>query len=78
MYLLKAYVTNASLNVNRPFTYAYDQPVEKYCRVKVLFHNAANTAIVIECTYTEQNKEELKGELGFEIQDIIEPEESGK
>ena len=52
MYLLDVYVTNASLNVNRTFTYACNQEVEKYKRVKVSFHNAYNLALVVNCIYT--------------------------
>ena len=72
MYLLSVYVTNASLNVNRPFTYVSSIPVEKYCRVKVFFHKAENIAIVVDSKYTELNKEELKQEMGYEVLDILE------
>ena len=72
MHLLSVYVTNASLNVNRPFTYCSEAAVEKYCRVKVVFHMAANTAIVVDCKYTDKDKDELKEELGYDLLDIIE------
>ena len=71
MYLLSVYVTNASLNVNRPFTYGSAFSVEKYCRVKVFFHKAENTAIVVDCKYTDKSTEELKEEFGYEILPII-------
>ena len=66
MYLLEVYVTNATLNINRPFTYLSDQKVSLYCRVKVRFHNADNLAIVSSCKYTDQDIEQLKTELGYE------------
>ena len=52
MYLLEVYVTNAALNVNRPFTYLSETKVDLYCRVRVKFHNGDNLAIVydIGCT----------------------------
>ena len=74
MYLLQVYVTNASLNVNRPFTYLSECPVERFCRVKVQFHESYNVAIVISCEFTDKSKEELEEEKGFEllkIQEII-------
>ena len=66
MYLLEAYVTNASLNVNRPFTYLSNEEVEVFCRVKVLFHNASTQAIVTECTYTDETIDQIKERLGYE------------
>ena len=72
MYLIEVYVTNASLNVNRPFTYIYDQLIEKYCRVRVLFNRSENTAIVSRCIYTDKNEGELKEELGYAPLKIIE------
>lgn len=72
MYLIEVYVTNASLNVNRPFTYIYKQAIEKYCRVKVLFNRSANTAIVSDCRYTEKDSDELKSELGYTPLEIVE------
>ena len=66
MYLLEVYVTNATLNINRPFTYLSDQKISLYCRVKVRFHNADNLAIVSSCKYTDQDIEQLKTELGYE------------
>ncbi len=71
MYLIEVYVTNASLNVNRPFTYRSDMPIRKYCRVKVLFHKAINYGIVSGCTYTDKNVDQLNKEAGYEMQPII-------
>ncbi|MBQ6493812.1 MAG: primosomal protein N' [Erysipelotrichaceae bacterium] len=72
MYLLEVFVTNASLNVNRAFTYCHDRPIEKYCRVKVFFHEADNVGLVISCTFTDERAEELEERLGFEVLNIKE------
>lgn len=72
MYLIEAYVTNASLNVNRPFTYIYSEPIERFCRIKVLFHNAENAAIVSACRYTDQSREEVEQEMGYRLLDVLE------
>ncbi|MBR4421315.1 MAG: hypothetical protein IKS69_02155, partial [Erysipelotrichaceae bacterium] len=72
MYLIEAYVTNASLNVNRPFTYVSDIPVEKYCRIKVIFNHAPNTALVSDCRYTDKTKEQLEEEFGYSLSEVIE------
>ena len=72
MYLTEVYVTNASLNVNRPFTYYSKQEIEKFCRVKVMFHKALNQAIVSDCVYTEKTPEEIGKELGYKVEEIAE------
>ncbi|MBQ1533958.1 MAG: primosomal protein N' [Erysipelotrichaceae bacterium] len=72
MYLIEVYVTNASLNVDRPFTYYSDAPVKKFCRVKVEFHHAPNHAIVSGCRYTDKDIQEIKVELGFEPLPVLE------
>ena len=36
MYLIEIYVTNASLNVNHPFTYWYEEDIERYLGLNVL------------------------------------------
>ena len=72
MYLIEVYVTNASLNVNRPFTYIYKRAIEKYCRVKVLFNRSENTAIVSDCRYTEKDIDELRNELDYTPLEIVE------
>lgn len=74
MYLCEVYVTNASLNVNKTFTYFSDIKIEKYCRVKLKFHKAINNAIVINCEYVDKTIEEINEELGYKllpIEDVI-------
>jgi len=72
MYLLQVYVTNASLNINRPFTYISDEKIEPFCRVKIYFHKAVNNGIVAECEYTDKDLTELKEEMGYEPLKILE------
>ncbi|MBQ2657418.1 MAG: primosomal protein N' [Erysipelotrichaceae bacterium] len=72
MYLIEVYVTNASLNVDRPFTYYSEVPVTRFCRVKVEFHHAPNHAIVSGCRHTDKNLQEIKKELGFEPLPVLE------
>ncbi|MBQ2510166.1 MAG: primosomal protein N', partial [Erysipelotrichaceae bacterium] len=72
MYLVEVYVTNASLNVNRPFTYLSETPIRRFCRVKVIFHHAENAAIVSDCRYTASDREELRQEYGYEMLNILE------
>ncbi|MBQ6334709.1 MAG: primosomal protein N' [Erysipelotrichaceae bacterium] len=71
MYLVEVYVTNASLNVNRPFTYCCDNEINKYCRVKVFFHKAPNLAIVSDCSYTDKDLKTLEEELGYKLGRVI-------
>ena len=72
MYLLEVYVTNANLNVNKPFTYLSDEKVDKYVRVKVSFHNSDNIALVSNCTYTDLSYEQLIDKYGYKILKIKE------
>ena len=72
MYLLQVYVTNASLNINRPFTYISDEKIDPFCRVKIYFHKAVNNGIVAECEYTDKDLTELKEEMGYEPLKILE------
>ena len=72
MYLIQAYVTNASLNINRPFTYIYQNNIDRYTRIKVSFNNSLNVALVVDSTYTDKTKTELEEELGFKISEVIE------
>ncbi|MBQ6559575.1 MAG: primosomal protein N' [Erysipelotrichaceae bacterium] len=72
MYLIEVYVTNSSLNVNRPFTYVYDKPLQKYVRVKVLFNRSQNIAIVVSCKETDKTREEIDRSFGFKVREITE------
>ena len=72
MYLIEIYVTNASLNVNHPFTYYFDEEIEKYKRVKVSFAKKTILGIVVNCNYTDKTLNEIKAEKGYELLKIIE------
>ncbi|MDO4940218.1 MAG: primosomal protein N' [Erysipelotrichaceae bacterium] len=72
MYLVEVYVTNASLNVNYPFTYYADKQILKFVRVKVSFHNKKTGAIVSNCIYSSKNYEELCDEKGYKLLPILE------
>ena len=72
MYLIELYVTNASLNINHPFTYISDREVDIFKRVKVIFHKSENIGLVISCEYTNKNEIELKEEYGYELLKINE------
>lgn len=71
MYLLEVYVTNANLNVNKPFSYCSDVPVALYKRVKVFFNNAYNMALVVNC-FVLNDKEQYETEKGYKLLKIIE------
>ena len=71
MYLVEVYVTNASLNVNYPFTYYSEYKIDKYVRVNVSFHNAKTNAIVSNCFYTDKTIEKINEEKGYRLLKII-------
>lgn len=74
MYLLEVYVTNASLKVNKPFTYCSFEFVAKFCRVRVRFNGQLTSAIVVNYQNVDKSLDELSAELGFipnEIIDVI-------
>lgn len=71
MYLIEAYVTNASLNVNRPFTYYSDVEVDVFTRIKVRFAHSFTSAFVVKCEAYEYSLEKLQREYPYQIQKII-------
>ena len=70
MYLVNVLVTNASLNVNQLFSYYYDEYIEPYKRVEVIFSRAKNKAIVISCESINDLKKKEE-ELGFKLLKIV-------
>ena len=64
-------MTNASLNVNHPFTYLSDVEIQKYVRVKVIFARANTSAIVSNCTYCDDVKA-YEEKCGYKLNKIIE------
>ena len=71
MYLVEVYVTNASLNVNYPFTYYSENEIKKYVRVNVHFGKGYTNAIVSDCYLTNKTLKEINTEKGFKLQPII-------
>jgi len=74
MYIIEAYVTNAALAVDKPFSYYYDEEIALYTRIKVNFNNRSNVALVVGCKEVEKEKEEIEAELGFKllkVQEVI-------
>lgn len=71
MYLLEVYVTNASLNINYPFTYYSDEKIEKYVRVKIYFSNSFTTGLVANCEYSALAKAEYERQKGFKLLPIV-------
>lgn len=71
MYLIEIYVTNATLNINHPFTYYYDVDIERYKRVNVIFAKSENIGIVFNSTYTDKPLEEIEAEYGYKLNKII-------
>lgn len=71
MYLLDVYVTNASLNINRTFTYLSDYEVKRGVRVNVLFNKKKTMAFVYNVFSKEKSKEELESECGYKLNYIL-------
>lgn len=71
MFLIEAYVTNASLTINKPFIYYSDIDIQKYVRIKVKFNKSFCHALVLNSTYTDKTLEDIKDELGFELLPVI-------
>ena len=71
MYLVDVYVTNASLNVDHPFTYYSNQEIGKFKRVKIKFANSYTSAIVFNCTYCA-DLASVEEEKGYKLLPIIE------
>lgn len=72
MYLIEAYVTNPSFNVDHPFTYLSDEAIERYTRISVSFNNSPNVALVVGCSHTARSKEELEEGSGFAYLPVLE------
>ena len=72
MYLIEAYVTNSSLNVNRPFTYYSTVPVCRFSRIHVEFHHQPNEALVVNCRHSDKSKEQYESENGYKILPVLE------
>lgn len=70
--ILKVYVMQSSLNINRPFTYYCPIDLCKYIRVIVEFNHRQMMGLVTEVEFTQKDRDELQQELGFEIKEVLE------
>lgn len=70
MYVVSVYVTNDALAVNKTFSYKYDEYIENFKRVKVIFNHAKTNGIVVACVETDI--EEFEKINGFKLSSILE------
>lgn len=70
MYVVSVYVTNVALAVNKTFSYKYDEYIENFKRVKVIFNHAKTNGIVVDCVETDI--EEFEKTNGFKLSSILE------
>lgn len=70
MYVVSVYVTNDALAVNKTFSYKYDEYIENFKRVKVIFNHAKTNGIVVACVETDI--EEFEKTNGFKLSPILE------
>ena len=70
MYVVSVYVTNDALAVNKTFSYKYDEYIENFKRVKVIFNHAKTNGIVVDCVETDI--EEFEKTNGFKLSSILE------
>lgn len=72
MYILEVYVTNASLNINRSFTYLSEVEVKAFMRVRIEFNHQAMLGFVSEVSYLNKTKAEIEAMYGYKMLEIIE------
>lgn len=53
MFIVQVLVGTNSLNVNKLFSYYYEEEIERFKRVKVLFNHQHLIALVVECFYID-------------------------
>lgn len=70
MYVVSVYVTNDALAVNKTFSYKYDEYIENFKRVKVIFNHVKTNGIVVACVETDI--EEFEKTNGFKLSPILE------
>ena len=73
MQILSVLIEYNVSTLNRPFSYTYDGDaiVKKGTRVLVPFNNRKIIGYVIDASYVDKTKEELRNESAFELKDII-------
>ncbi len=70
MFVIKVYVTNSSLFVNRLYSYYYEEDIEPFKRVEVIFNRSKTSALVIESFYID-NLKEYEEKEGYKLSKII-------
>lgn len=70
MYIVEVYAANASLKVNRTFSYYFEEPVKKHVRVLVDFNFAKILAFVDNCFEVESLKE-YEQKVGYTLKPIF-------
>ena len=73
MKIVEILIEYANYSLDRPFSYFYNgkKKVDVGYRVFVNFNNRESVGYVINCYETDKSIEELEGELGFKIGEII-------
>ncbi|MBQ1476654.1 MAG: primosomal protein N' [Erysipelotrichaceae bacterium] len=71
MFLIEAYVTNAALSVNHPFTYYSRERIEPFVRIRVRFSGVFTYALVISCKEDLRTKEEFEEEAGYKLSPVL-------
>ncbi len=71
MFLIEAYVTNAALSVNHPFTYYSEVRIEPFVRIRVRFSNSFTYALVISCKEDPRTKEEVEEKAGYKLSPVL-------
>lgn len=71
MHIISVYITNASLYVDKPFSYAYEKPIEKYKRVIVNFNHKRSVGIVTDAKECELDHLQYSMQYGYEILDVL-------
>lgn len=72
MHIISVYITNASLSVDKPFSYAFHHPIEKYKRVIVPFNHKNSIGIVVDCRNSELDYQQYEEKYGYGILDVYE------
>ena len=66
MYLIEVFVTNASLNVNKLFSYYYEDFIETFKRVEIVFNRSKNQGLVVNCKDIGDLKE-YENKVGYRL-----------
>lgn len=71
MFIIQVLVGTNSLNVNKLYSYFYEEEIEKFKRVKVSFNHQNLIALVIE-SFNVSSLKEYESEVGYKLNKIIE------